>query len=90
LYRKLNIGQLSRFIGIHERLPINEKIALSKEYMKLHKDGLELGEYGSCNVLEMLKVKGFYFKNNVSMEDVMDVMQDVVDVVMEDVMEDVV
>jgi len=43
LYRRLGIEQLSRFVGEHSQLSVEEKIKLSKEYMKYHKDGLELG-----------------------------------------------
>ncbi|KAK3737471.1 hypothetical protein QZH41_008359, partial [Actinostola sp. cb2023] len=43
MYRRLNTEQLSRFVGEHRLLSVEEKIALSKEYMRCHKDGLELG-----------------------------------------------
>ncbi|KAL9982182.1 hypothetical protein ACROYT_G010993 [Oculina patagonica] len=44
MQRKLNIEQISRHLGFHCSLSCDEKIALSKEYMKQHSDGLVYGQ----------------------------------------------
>lgn len=45
MQRKLTIEQFSRHLGFHSRLSPDEKIALTKELMKQHKDGLVYGQY---------------------------------------------
>ena len=45
MQRMLTIEQLSRHLGFHSSLSYDDKIALSKEYMKHHRDGLVYGEY---------------------------------------------
>lgn len=44
MLRKLNIEQISRHLEFHSCLSCDEKIALSKEYMKQHGDGLVYGQ----------------------------------------------
>ncbi|XP_020616340.1 N-alpha-acetyltransferase 25, NatB auxiliary subunit-like isoform X1 [Orbicella faveolata] len=44
MLRKLNMEQISRHLGFHSCLSSDEKIALSKEYMKQHGDGLVYGQ----------------------------------------------
>ena len=44
MLRKLNIEQISRHLGFHSCLSSDEKIALSKEYLKQHGDGLAYGQ----------------------------------------------
>ncbi|KAM7443003.1 N-alpha-acetyltransferase 25 [Porites harrisoni] len=44
MHRRLTIEQFSRHLGFHCSLSSDEKIALSKEYMKQHKDGLVYGK----------------------------------------------
>lgn len=44
LQRRLTIEQISRHLGFHSRLCCDDKIALSKEYMKQHRDGLVYGQ----------------------------------------------
>ena len=43
MLRRMNIELISRHLGFHCSLSCDEKIALSKEYMKQHKDGLAYG-----------------------------------------------
>lgn len=43
LQRKLGIEQLSRHLGLHQRLSTDEKVALAKEYMRVYMNGLTLG-----------------------------------------------
>ena len=45
MHRRLTIEQFARHLGFHCSLSSDEKIALSKEYMKQHKGGLV---YGGC------------------------------------------
>ncbi|XP_068748503.1 N-alpha-acetyltransferase 25, NatB auxiliary subunit-like isoform X1 [Montipora capricornis] len=44
MQRRLTIEQISRHLGFHSSLPCDDKVALSKEYMKQHKDGLVYGQ----------------------------------------------
>ena len=45
MQRRLTIEQFSRHLGFHCSLTCDKKIALSKEYMKDHRDGLVYGRY---------------------------------------------
>ena len=47
MLRKLTIEQISRHLGFHCSLSGEEKISLSKELMKQHRDGLV---YGQCEL----------------------------------------
>lgn len=49
MQRRLTVEQISRHLGFHSHLCCDDKIALSKEYMKQHRDGLVYGQY--CEVI---------------------------------------
>ena len=51
MQRRLTIEQISRHLGFHSTLPCHDKVALSKEYMKQHKDGLVYGQYCETGTL---------------------------------------
>ena len=50
--KTITIEKFSRYLGEHERMSSEEKIAHAKHLMFLHKDGLKYGKTDNCRYIK--------------------------------------